>query len=199
MYRNKIKKIIGELITKYISKEKVLRPSFYPEKPYSPYSYNDIIIGSNVYIEDDAKIRVRDGGRINIGDGCEILDGVLISTYGGDITIGNNCSINPYTMIFGTGGVKIGNNVLIAAQCMVVPVNHNFSRRDIPISEQGHNAKGIIIEDDVWIGHGCSILDGVTIGTGSIIAAGSVVNKSVEPFSINGGVPAKRLKDRPTV
>jgi acetyltransferase-like isoleucine patch superfamily enzyme len=177
------------------------RPGHYPVKPYNPYNHSNsenITVGNNTYIEDDAKIRIRNGGKISIGSNCEILDGVIISTYGGDIAIGNNCSINPYTMIFGTGGVKIGNNVLIAAQVMIVPVNHNFNKRDIPISEQGHNAKGIVIEDDVWIAHGCSILDGVTIGEGAIIAAGSVVNKNVEPYSINGGIPAKKIKDRPS-
>jgi acetyltransferase-like isoleucine patch superfamily enzyme len=180
--------------------KKPYRAEYYPAKPYNPYqpiTNENLIIGNNTYIEDDAKIRIREGGNIKIGDNCEILDGALISTYGGNITIGNNCSINPYTMIFGTGGVTIGNNVLIAAQCMIVPVNHNFDQRHIPISEQGHNAKGILIEDDVWIGHGCSILDGVTIGQGAIIAAGSVVNKNIERFSVNGGVPVKKIKDRP--
>lgn len=194
------KKISNKLNYWVDSLKRPFRPDYYPDKAYSPYDHitnQNLIIGEGTYIEDDAKIRIRNGGNIKIGNNCEILDGAIISTYGGDIIIGNNCSINPYTMIFGTGGVRIGNNVLIAAQCIVVPVNHSFERRDIPISEQGHNAKGIIIEDDVWIGHGCSILDGVTISTGAIVAAGSVVNTNIEPFTINGGVPVKKIKDRP--
>lgn len=193
---NKIKNFIGKMITPFVVKDKIFRPWFYPPKPFQPYSFADISIGKNVYIEDDAKIRIRDGGKIEIGDHCEILDGVLISTYGGDITIGDNCSINPYTIIYGHGGVRIGSNVLIAAQCAIVPVNHSFNDLNISIREQGHAAKGIVIGDNVWIGHGCSILDGVTIGTGCVIAAGSVVNKSIPPNTIMGGVPAKIIKLR---
>ena len=139
---------------------------------------------------------IRDGGKIFIGKNSQILDGVLILTYGGTIDIGENCNINPYTIIYGHGGTKIGNNVLIAGHCMIIPNNHIFSDKNIPISKQGCIAKGITIEDDVWIGHGCSILDGVTIGKGSIIAAGSVVSKSVEAYSVVAGVPAKKIKER---
>lgn len=157
---------------------------------------DNINIAENVRISSDAKVETRFGGSITIGSSTELLDGVLVLTYGGDICIGKNCSINPYTIIYGHGGTKIGDNVLIAGHCMIIPNNHNFSNRAVPIAKQGNTSKGIVIGDDVWIGHGCSILDGVTIGKGSIIAAGSVIVKSVEPFTIVGGVPAKIIKDR---
>ena len=137
------------------------------------------------------------GGTITIGSNTEILNGCLLMTYGGSISIGNHCSINPYTILYGHGkGLVIGNNVLIAGHCLIIPSSHVFTRTDIPINQQGEHSKGIVIEDDVWIGAGCQILDGVTIARGSIIAAGSVVNKSTEPFSIMGGVPAKLIKKR---
>ena len=118
-------------------------------------------------------------------------------SYGGEITIGNNCSFSPFTIVYGHGkGTKIGNNVLVAAHTLIIPANHNFSSVHLNINQQGINSKGIIIEDNVWIGAGCKILDGVTIGTGSIVAAGSVVNKSIEPYSIVAGVPAKKIKSR---
>lgn len=136
-------------------------------------------------------------GIIEIGPATEILHGCLLMTYGGIISIGSNCSINPYTIIYGHGpGTIIGNNVLIAGQCMIIPANHIFSRLDVPINQQGTNSKGIVIEDDVWIAAGCTILDGVRIGKGAIVAAGSVVNRSVAPYSIVGGVPAKFIKSR---
>jgi acetyltransferase-like isoleucine patch superfamily enzyme len=136
-------------------------------------------------------------GKIAIGSNNEILHGCLLMAYGGTITIGDNCSINPYTVLYGHGnGLSIGNNVLIAAHCVIVPANHIYQRTDIPINMQDVESKGVIIEDDVWIAAGCQVLDGVTIGKGSIVAAGSVVNKSVEPYSIVGGVPAKLLKKR---
>lgn len=157
---------------------------------------NAIKLNEPVQIKNSAIIDTRDGGRISIGKGSQISDGVLILTYGGNISIGENCSINAYTIIYGHGGATIGDNVLIAGHCMIIPNNHNFSDKNVLITKQGCTAKGIIIEDDVWIGHGCSILDGVTIGIGSVIAAGSVVNKSVEPYSVMGGIPAKKIKER---
>ena len=155
-----------------------------------------IKIEDNVFIKPSAVIDVRFGGSIFIGKKSQILDYVLILTYGGTISIGEECSINPNTIIYGHGNTTIGNNVLIAGQCMIIPNNHVFLDRSTPISKQGSEAKGIIIEDDVWIGHGCSILDGVTIGKGAVIGAGSVVTKSVEPYSVVAGVPVKKIKER---
>lgn len=136
-------------------------------------------------------------GSITIGNNNEILNGCLLMTYGGKIEIGDKCSINPYTIIYGHGkGVKIGNNVLIAAHSVIVPSNHVFSSTEIPINQQGECSKGIVIADDVWIGAGCKILDGVSIEKGAIIAAGSVVNKPVPAYAIVGGVPARIIKMR---
>ena len=141
-------------------------------------------------------IKIWKGGTITIGSEVEIMPGVIILTYGGDIHIEENCSINPYCLLYGHGGLKIGKNVLIAGGTMIIPNNHIFKKASVPIVFQGNESKGIIIEDDVWIGHGCSILDGVKIGKGSVIAAGSVVKDNVEPYSLIGGVPAKFIKKR---
>lgn len=137
------------------------------------------------------------GGSITVGKNTELLYGVLLMTYGGNITIGERCSINPYTVLYGHGNLTIGNDVLIAGHCLIIPANHQFEDRNIPINLQGESKKGIVIADNVWIGSGCRILDGVRIGQGAIIAAGAVVNKDVPAFSIIGGVPAKILKNRP--
>ncbi|PZO38721.1 MAG: acyltransferase [Pseudanabaena frigida] len=120
----------------------------------------------------------------------------MIMTYGGNISIGSNCSINPYTIIYGHGGTKIGNNVLIAGHCMIIPNNHVYKDRSKTIWEQGNISKGINIEDDVWIAHNCSILDGVTLEKGSVVAAGAVVNKNVPAYAVVAGVPAKIIKYR---
>jgi glycosyltransferase involved in cell wall biosynthesis/acetyltransferase-like isoleucine patch superfamily enzyme/predicted O-methyltransferase YrrM len=158
---------------------------------------NNIHLGSQVSIRETAVLECRYGGKISVGRGTEILDNAMLLTYGGTIDIGENCSINPFTIIYGHGGTKIGNDVLIAAHTVIIPSNHNFLSLDIPIRLQGNSGQGITIEDDVWIGTGCKILDGVTIGRGSVVAAGAVVNKNVEPFSVVGGVPAKLIK-KPT-
>lgn len=136
------------------------------------------------------------GGTIQIGKDSELLYGVIVMTYGGNIKIGEKCSINPYTILYGHGNLTIGDNVLIAGHTIIIPANHNFMDIDIPINAQGETRKGIVIEDDVWIGAGCRILDGITIGKGAIVAAGAVVNKDVPSNTIVGGVPAKKIKDR---
>lgn len=153
-------------------------------------------IGKQVRVSGSARLKVINGGSISVGDKTEILHGVLLMTYGGVITIGERCSINPYTIIYGHGNTRIGNNVMIAGQCMIVPSNHVFADVQKPINAQGVTRQGIVIEDDVLISHGCSILDGVTIGRGSVIGAGSVVNKSIPPFSICVGVPARIISKR---
>lgn len=94
--------------------------------------------------------------------------------------------------------VEIGNKVLIAPYCAFL--NRDDHRYDIvgkAIWDSGRgDAHKIVIEDDVWIGHGSIVLSGVCVGRGSVIAAGSVVNKDVPPYAVVGGVPAKVIKMR---
>jgi len=88
--------------------------------------------------------------------------------------------------------------VLIAANCTLAPVNHNYSDKTTSIREQGFapSKGGIVVDDDVWIGSNCTILDGAHIGKGVVIAAGSVVTGNIPPYTIYGGQPAKFLKKR---
>ena len=184
--KNKLKRVLYNFIRPFIEND-------FEKKLIEKSNFRK---GKNVFVHKSAIMESIFSGEITIGDNTSINLGVCIMTYGGNIDIGENCDINPYTIIYGHGGTIIGNNVLIAGHCMIIPSNHNFGRKDIPIIQQGNNSKGIVIEDDVWIAHGCTILDGVIIGKGSIVAAGSVVNKSIPPYSIVGGVPANVLKTR---
>jgi acetyltransferase-like isoleucine patch superfamily enzyme len=154
----------------------------------------DIKLGKNVLLGKNASLEILYGGSIRIGDNTEILDGCKILTYGGEIVIGNKCSINPYTVIYGHGGTTIGDDVLIAGQCMIIPANHKFGDVKTKISKQGMHANGIVIKNNVWIGQGASILDNVVLEEGAVVAAGSVVNKSISKYSLVGGVPAKLIR-----
>ncbi len=110
------------------------------------------------------------------------------------IETGENCSFNTYSVVHGK--VKIGDNVRIAPGAKIFGENHGFSQLDVPICRQPNTQKGIIIENNVWIGTNAVICDGVTIGEGSIVGAGAVVTKCVPPFTVVGGSPARVLKAR---
>ena len=133
---------------------------------------------------------------ITIGQGSKIKSGARIFTRTGFIKIGKRVSINPNVLLLGYGGIKIGNDVRIAAGTSIVAFNHNYQDKKTPIYKQGRTAKGITIENDVWIGTNCSILDGVTIEEGAVVGAGSVVTKNIVAYSVVAGNPAKVIKHR---
>ena len=128
---------------------------------------------------------------IRLGNHVSIMENVLVNANRGHVSIGNNSWLGAGTVVHGNGGVEIGNHVMIASHCAVNTISHHFDRTDIPMSEQGTYCDPVTIEDDVWIGTGAVILQGVRIGRGSIIAAGAVVNRSIPPYSIAMGVPAR--------
>ena len=134
------------------------------------------------------------GSLIEIGAGCQIDSFVKIKPVGGNgaIAIGPKSYINSGTVIYSGNGVRIGSNVLIAANCTLAPVNHEFRDRNRLIVEQRFMASrgGILIEDDVWIGCNSVILDGAILRSGCVVAAGSVVRAELPPYSVCAGIPA---------
>lgn len=110
------------------------------------------------------------------------------------VTIGSHSTVNPYTVV--RGRVRIGDGVRIGAHASVLGFNHNHEDPTRPIYQQGVSAKGIEIGDDVWIGSGATVLDGVRIGSHCIIAAGAVVTRDVPEYAVVAGNPARVLRDR---
>jgi acetyltransferase-like isoleucine patch superfamily enzyme len=156
-----------------------------------------ISIGDNVVVERDVVLRVdTERSYITIGEDSYLSSHATLNTFDGWIAMGSNCTVNSYAILYGHGGLRIGNDVRIAPQAMIMPMNHIFDDLHVPIWKQGIQAKGIKIEDDVWLGSGSIVLDGVTIGKGSVIGAGAVVTKNIPPYSIALGVPAKVIKER---
>ena len=157
--------------------------------------FNSLLVETDTSIDSSVIINTSHGGTVAISKNCKIMESVILATYGGRISIGNNCSINPFCVIYGHGGLDIGNNVSIATHTVIVPANHKYENPDIPIRNQGLTKKGISIKDDVWIGASVKILDGVTIGSRVIVAAGAVVVNDLEGNAIYGGTPAKKIKN----
>ena len=140
------------------------------------------------------------GTLIEIGARTFIDSFVKIKPAGGmgDLVIGSDCAVNSGTVIYTGNGVKIGDGVAVAANCTFAPTNHAIADRDTPIRLQGFQPSrgGIVIEDDVWLGAGVVLLDGVTLRHGCVIAAGSVVRGEVEAYAIYAGAPARRIGER---
>ena len=133
------------------------------------------------------------GKNVNIETGAYFTPGVSLGDYSG---IGVNCELNALGNN-NNGEIIIGDYVMMGPECVIYTQNHEFSRTDIPIMKQGSMpAENVVIGNDVWIGRRVTILPGVHIGDGCIIAAGAVVTKDVPPYTISGGVPAHVIKSR---
>ncbi len=131
----------------------------------------------------------------NFGKHIFVMDNVIFENFR-NMEIGKWVFINHHTNFSTPLGMKIGNYVMIGPYCLFASVHHKFDGWNKPMLLQKPEMHPIVIQDDVWIGAKATILGGVTIGRGAIVAAGAVVAKDVEPYSIVGGVPAKLIKFR---
>lgn len=155
-----------------------------------------IELGDNVRVGAYAQIVCTHGSKIVVGNDCTLAPFSVLqcATKRGDITIGERCSVQRYSMVYGP--IKIGNDCRIAAHVTFLPTNKNFSDPSRTIHSQGWTKEGIEVGDDVWVGAGVRVLDGVSIGSGSVLAAGAVITQSFPELSILAGVPAKLVAER---
>ncbi len=113
-----------------------------------------------------------------------------------NISIGNNVRIGANSVLSGQGGISIGNNVSFGPEVLIWSANHNyFSPKTLPYDSR-YIKKAVIIEDNVWLGARVSIVPGVTIGEGAVVALGAVVTKDVPKCAVVVGNPAKIVKYR---
>ena len=138
--------------------------------------------------------------QVRIGRNCRIehdvyfhFDGICCA--GPSITIGDDCFIGSGFEFNITSGIEVGNKVLIASGCRFVDHNHGTAP-GLPMGDQPTTTGRISVEDNSWIGTNAVILEGVSIGTGAVVAAGAVVTRSVDANAIMGGVPAKVIRYR---
>ena len=130
--------------------------------------------------------------RFQLGAGSTIEDFSTINNGVGDVLIGDHTLIGMGNTIIGP--INIGNNVIFAQNIVASALNHQYRDPNVPIHLQPILTAAIVIEDDCWIAANAVITAGVTIGKHSVIAAGAVVTKSIPPYSVAVGNPAKVLK-----
>lgn len=156
--------------------------------------------------------RFKKGSNVSIGTGCTFISpqtmefskkssigrNSFFCSDGGEIIIGVWVAFNTNVHINSSLGGKIiiGDNVMVGPNVVMRTANHKYDNLTVPMNIQGHTVQDITIEDNVWIAANVVVLGGVKIGTGSIIAAGSVVTKDIEANVIAGGIPAKILRKR---
>lgn len=161
------------------------RPPFVPTKDYlCDYVINQIPFHG---------LRMKHYRRlgVKIGAGSTLLMSIQMHE-ATSITIGEGTVINPHCYLDGRGGLKIGSNVNISSHVILVAGVHDIQDGD----GFSGSVKPITIEDYVWLCTRCTILAGVTVGRGAVVAAGAVVTKSVEPNTVVAGVPAKKIGER---
>lgn len=148
--------------------------------------------GKNFHVAEH--VQIHQPNLITVGDDVIFYHGTYIEPCDEEIYIGSNTHFAPYCVIYGP--LFVGNNCAIAAHVVLACVAHSYADPDTPIVMQPTDKRKIVIEDNVWIGANAVITPGITIGTGSIIGAGAVVTKDVEPYSVMGGTPAKLIRKR---
>lgn len=159
-----------------------------------------ISLGDNIIIDDDCLLDAKGTNNegIHIGNGFTIGRFSSLVCKNGSIKIGNHVNIGTSVkIVVGNGGtITIGNSLDIGSSCHLSGGSYDYSQADVLPSSQRQETKGITIEDMAWVGAGTIILDGTTIGSKSIVGAGSVVNRDVPSKSVAAGVPAKVIRQR---
>ena len=155
-----------------------------------------VFIGEYSYIDPKSiRTKIMLGDDVYISRLCRVSSGGSVD-YVGEVLIGDSVHVGQNCYIDGIGKLKIGKDSILGPNVFIVTGNHEFRDPTVPIRLQGVIPKPSIIEEDVWIGANAIVLEGVNIGKGSVIGAGSVVIKDIPPYSIAAGVPAKVIGKR---
>lgn len=176
------------------------RKKIYLGKRCTITNKSNIQFGKNVTIESYsiidgfAKNKIIFGDGVKIGSFSKLLSTSHLATYGVGLKMGNNSAVGDFTHFGATGGLEIGNDVIMGSYVSFHSENHNYSDPTKLIREQGVNSRGIKIGNNIWVGAKVTFLDGCEVGDNSIVAAGAVVNGVFPKNSLIGGVPAKLIK-----
>jgi acetyltransferase-like isoleucine patch superfamily enzyme len=153
-------------------------------------------VGPGVSLGLDTTPQVK--GQIEIAAKCELNQGVELYAWGGSIRLARRVWLGPYVVIYGHGGVEIGESTLVSMHCTILSSNHAIPAMGTLIRDVADELLPTKIGRDVWIGANAVILGGVTIGDGAVVAAGAVVTNNVETGAVVAGVPAREIRKRAT-
>lgn len=156
-----------------------------------------ICLGENVLIDDQAVLDAKGlASAVELGNQILLGRNSILSCSDARIRIGNFVSIGPFCFFASKSHITIGSNVSIGSGTHLMAGGHAFDDPDTPIIRQKRVSEGIVVEDDVWIGSGSRVLDGVTIGRNSIIGAGAVVTADIPAHTVAVGIPARVIRQR---
>lgn len=155
-------------------------------------------LGDGVTVDDlvvlDAKGTSNRG--IDVGRGVFLGRGTILSCKDGDIAIGDHGNFGFHCEVFSGSSVTVGRHGLFAAQSYLVGGGHEFEREGLAVIDQPRSSRGIVLGDNVWLGTGAKVLDGVTIGSDVVVGANAVVTTDLPDGAIAAGVPARVLRQR---
>jgi acetyltransferase-like isoleucine patch superfamily enzyme len=160
---------------------------------------DQVRLGRGVYLDEGVYLHACPSG-IEIGENTLVMHHAELHVYNfrnlphAGIRIGRDSLIGEFNVLRGQGGIVIGDRVYTSPLVQLAAVDHVFADPARPFVEQGITAQGITVEDDVWIGAGAIITDGVRIAQGAVVAAGAVVTRDVPPHTVVAGVPARVVK-----
>lgn len=172
-----------------------------------------VVFGQGVVLRHPAKIHIADGvviddlvvldakgstnQGIKIGRGVFLGRGTILSCKNGDIELGEGTNIGFHSEIFSGSTVTVGRQGLFAANTYLVGGGHEFEQSEVAVVDQPRTSRGIALGDDVWLGAGATVLDGVRIGSHAVVGAGAVVTGDLPEGAVAAGVPARVIRTRP--
>ena len=158
--------------------------------------FSNVQIGDNVKIFGNIDLRNRENGKIIIGNDVEIdNDCRFVAANNAVLEMKEKCFIGPYNIFNAGEDLILGSYTISGGFVHIQSSNHGIAK-DQKIWLQQHTYGKINIGEDVWLGANCTILKGISIGNGAIIAAKAVVTKDVKAYSIVAGIPAKEIGER---
>ena len=171
-----------------------------------------VVFGQGVVLRHPHKIRLGDGVTvddhvlldakgtsnrgIDVGNGVFLGRGTILSCKDGDIVLGDHTNLGFHCEIVSGGTVVVGRHGLFAAQAYLVGGGHEFEATEVAVVDQPRVSRGIALGDDVWLGTGAKVLDGVRVGSHVVVGANAVVNTDLPDGAIAAGVPARVLRRR---